>query len=47
MSVTGGKMDRLCGFIVRNRVIVFLVVLVGAGILATGATKIKSDVILW
>jgi len=47
MSTDQGKMDKLCAFLVRHRVIVFLVVLVGAGLFASGAGKIKSEVILW
>ena len=47
MSVVQGKMDRLCAFIVRHRIIVFLVVLLGAAVFASGAARIKSEVILW
>jgi len=46
MPTDQGKMDKLCAFIVRHRVIVFLVVLVGAGLFSSGAAKIKSEVIL-
>ncbi|MCP4578569.1 MAG: MMPL family transporter, partial [Deltaproteobacteria bacterium] len=46
MVVVKEKMDKLCAFIVRHRVMVFLVVLVGAALFSSGAAKIKSDVIL-
>ncbi len=46
MSMVQGKMDRLCAFLVRHRVIVFLVVLVSAAVFSSGAARIKSEVIL-
>jgi len=39
-------MDRLCAFLVRHRVTVFLVVLIGAAVFSSGAARIKSDIIL-
>jgi len=47
MSIEKGKMDRICLFIVRHRLIVFLVVMAAALLFSSGARKIKSDVILW
>ena len=44
--MTKKKMDQLCTFIVRHRVIVFLVVLTAAVLFSMGAKNIKSDVIL-
>jgi predicted RND superfamily exporter protein len=46
MPIVQGKMDKLCSFIVRHRVIIFLFVLVGAGLFSSGAAKIKSEVVL-
>jgi len=47
MAIVQGKMDKFCAFFVRHRVIVFLVVLIGAGIFSYGAFKIKSEVLLY
>ena len=40
------KMDKMCAFIVRHRVIVFLAVMGAAILFSLGAQKIKSEVIL-
>ncbi len=44
MSIVEKKMDKLCLFIVRRRVMVFLVVLAATILFSLGATKIRSDV---
>ena len=46
MVIMKKKMDQLCAFIVRHRVIVFLAVLTTAILFSMGAQKIKSEVIL-
>jgi len=47
MPIVEGKMDKICAFIVRHRIIVFLVVLAGSFVFSSGVLKMKSDVILW
>ncbi|MBW2217200.1 MAG: MMPL family transporter, partial [Deltaproteobacteria bacterium] len=46
MAIMKNKMDKMCAFIVRHRVIVFLAVLTAAVLFSMGAKHIKSEVIL-